>query len=140
MSQSFAKLFSSILDSTIWAEPMSTRIVWMTMLAMTDSAGCVYASVPGLAKRALVERADVERALACFFAPDADSRSTEYEGRRIEKIDGGWRLLNYMKYSQKQNGFDRNKYQREQMAKKRAQQKKDDAERAKKQNAIHGLS
>lgn len=33
-----------------------------------------------------------------FLSPDKWSRTTDNEGRRIEPIDGGWRLLNHAKY------------------------------------------
>lgn len=68
------------------------------MLAMADKNGRVWASVPGLANRARVPLADAEIALAAFLAPDAYSRTPDNEGRRIEPIDGGWRLLNHEKY------------------------------------------
>lgn len=94
----FTKLHSSILDSTVWDLPIATRIVWITMLAMADRDGWIAASVPGLAKRAGVTRDECEAALSAFLGPDPDSRSQEYEGRRIAKVDGGWSLLNYAKY------------------------------------------
>jgi hypothetical protein len=37
-------------------------------------------------------------AITTFLSPDPDSRTPEHEGRRIEVIDGGWRLLNHEKY------------------------------------------
>lgn len=95
---SYTKLFSSILHSTVWAEPHPTRIVWITMLAMADQYGVVSASVPGLARAACVTREEAEAALATFTLPDPDSRSQEHEGRRIAAVDGGWRLLNHDKY------------------------------------------
>jgi hypothetical protein len=98
MSDSYTKLFSSITASTIWMEPAGTRLTWITMLAMTDKHGCVYSSVPGLADRAKVSRQEVDIALACFLAPDPDSRTKDMEGRRVEEIDGGWRLLNHAKF------------------------------------------
>jgi hypothetical protein len=94
----YTKLFGSILDSSVWLESGPTRLTWITMLAMADRDGVVEASVPGLAKRAGVERNECERALSLFLAPDPDSRSPEHEGRRITAVDGGWRLLNYDKY------------------------------------------
>ncbi len=97
----YVKLFGSILDSTVWDTPPPIKVVWITMLAMADRDGIVEASVPGLAKRAGVERGECERALALFSAPDPDSRSRDFEGRRIEAIDGGWRLLNYDKYRER---------------------------------------
>lgn len=94
----YVKLFSSLLDSTVWDTSPETRIVWIAMLAMADRDGNVSASVPGLAKRAGVERGACERALALFMAPDPDSRTKDFEGRRIREIDGGWLILNYEKY------------------------------------------
>ena len=93
----FTKLFSQILDSTIWDEPWNVKGVWITMLAMADHQGRVMASIPGLARRATVSLLECEAALQVFLSPDSYSRSSEFEGRRIEVIDGGWRLLNYLK-------------------------------------------
>ena len=94
----FTKLFSSITESTVWCEPDRVRLVWITMLAMADSRGRVWASVPGLANRARVPIDDAKAALDRFLSPDEYSRTPENDGRRIEAIDGGWRLLNHEKY------------------------------------------
>lgn len=104
---SYTKLFSSILDSTVWQLPLATKVVWITMLAMRDRDGVVEASVPGLAIRAGVDRSECERALAILMAPDPDSRTTEAEGRRIEKVPGGWRLINHDLYAAKLSDEDR---------------------------------
>jgi hypothetical protein len=94
----YVKIFETILDSSIWSESISTRVVWITMLAMADAEGFVCASVSGLARRANVTREQCEEALAAFLAPDPDSKSTEFDGRRIEVVDGGWVILNHGKY------------------------------------------
>lgn len=94
----YAKLFSSIVHSTVWGEPLATRVVWVTMMAIADRDGIVEAAVPGLARAANVSIAEVEAAIACFIAADPHSRTPDNEGRRIEKVDGGWRLLNWDKY------------------------------------------
>jgi hypothetical protein len=94
----FVKLYGSILDSTIWLEPLPTKVVWITMLAMADADGCVVSSIPSLAKRAGVAREDCLTALATLAAPDPDSKTSDHEGRRIERVDGGWLILNHRKY------------------------------------------
>jgi len=98
MSMTFTKLFASITESTIWVAPDTQRLTWITMLAMADQAGRVWASIPGLANRARVSVEAAEEALKAFMAPDIYSRTKEFDGRRIEEIDGGWRLLNHAKY------------------------------------------
>jgi len=102
-SLSFTKLFSSITDSSIWQESSDSRVVWVTLLAMADPLGRVHASISGLARRSNVSREATEQALAVFLSPDPDSRTSDHEGRRIEAIEGGWRLLNYKVYREKQD-------------------------------------
>lgn len=94
----YVKLFGTILGSSVWSENATTRIVWITMLAMADAEGIVRASQSGLARFANVTQAQCDAALSVFLAPDKESRTEEHEGRRIEKVDGGWLLLNYKKY------------------------------------------
>lgn len=98
MAETFTKLAGSILASTVWQEPNATRITWIALLAMSDRNGIVAASVPGLAHMARVTLQECEQALATFLAPDPYSRTPEHEGRRIEKVVGGWRLLNHELY------------------------------------------
>jgi hypothetical protein len=94
----YAKLFSSILTSTIWGETHTTVRVWIAMLASADADGVVEGSVPGFARVACVTREEMQEALAVLHAPDPDSRTQDHEGRRIETIEGGWLILNYAKY------------------------------------------
>jgi len=124
VSESYAKLFNTITTSTIWSEPMATRVVWVTMLAMADRHGEVQASVPGLARVANVPMDDCLAALATFLAPDQYSRTPDNEGRRIEVVEGGWRLLNHAKYRAKRDAEDRKERQAQWIADKRARSSK----------------
>ena len=109
----FTKLFSSITASTVWCRPSDTRVVWITMLAMADKRGRVWASIPGLAKEALVSVEACRTAISEFLAPDPDSRTKVAEGRRIEPIDGGWRLINHAKYRAIRDEEERRAYKAE---------------------------
>ena len=95
---SYTKLFSSIVTSTIWTEDATTCKVWVTMLAIADKHGEVHASIPGLAQIAGLPVTAVIQSVEKFLSPDRYSRTPDDEGRRIEKIDGGWMLLNHAKY------------------------------------------
>lgn len=95
---SYTKLFNSIVTSTIWTEDDKTRILWITMLAMSDQHGEVHASIPGLARIAGISTESAEIAIEKFMSPDPYSRTPDNEGRRITKIDGGWEILNHRKY------------------------------------------
>lgn len=116
MSTTYTKLFQSILDSTVWRESLPTKIVWITLLAMTDKRGHVWASVPGLAIRAGVSIEECEEALTKFKSPDPYSRTKEHDGRRIADIDGGWALLNHGKYRAMMSADERREYKRQKQA------------------------
>jgi hypothetical protein len=116
----FTKLFSSITESTIWCEDDRTRIVWITMLAMANKNGFVFGSAPGLANRARVPVQAVRVALAKFQQPDPDSRTKDFEGRRIAEIDGGWKLLTYDKHRSIRDEEERKEYMKNLMRQKRA--------------------
>ena len=98
----YVKLFGSILASTIWREPPTTRVLWITMLAMADRDGFVEASVPGLADMARLSDDECRRSLAVLSSPDPDSRTKEHEGRRVQETPGGWLILNYETYRDRQ--------------------------------------
>ncbi len=120
MSITFTKLFSSITASTVWCTDPETKVVWITLLAMADKNGRIWGSVPGIAGIARVPVESCRRALDRFLGPDLDSRTKEHEGRRIEAIDGGWKLLNYAKYRALRDEEERKEYKREWVANKRS--------------------
>ena len=111
----FTKLFSDIVTSSLWSEDDKTRLLFVTMLAICDQHGEVYAALPGLARVANMDLPACEAAVAKLESPDPYSRTKEHEGRRIEKIDGGWRILNYRKHRMRGAGEDRKEYKREYM-------------------------
>lgn len=97
----YNKIFTKILDSSIWSESVTTRIVWVTFLAAMDEDGFVqFAGVDNVAARARVSRKHAEAAIAILEAPDADSADPDNDGRRIERVQGGWLVLNSEKYRQ----------------------------------------
>ena len=79
----YTKLFKSIITSTIWREDNATRILWITMLALSDADGCVEGSIVGLAHFAGIPLAECEESLKTLLAPDKYSRTTDNEGRRM---------------------------------------------------------
>lgn len=125
----YTKLFQDIVTSTIWGEDDTTRIVWITMLALKDRNHFVSASLPGLARQANVKLEDCARAVKKLESKDEFSRSKEHEGRRIKAADGGWVILNGEKYRQKMSADDRREYQRGKQAEYRLKKKGTERER-----------
>jgi hypothetical protein len=102
----YTKLFSSIVTSTVWCEDHATLRVWIAMLAVADATGRVEGSVPGFASLARVTLDEMRHAIEVLSSPDRDSRTPDHEGRRIESVDGGWIVLNYLKYRDTPQGKD----------------------------------
>jgi hypothetical protein len=95
----YNKLFTKILDSSVWLAPDSHRLVWVTFLAAMDEDGNVmFASAANVAARARVTREQADAAISSFESPDLDSGDPDNEGRRIERFPGGWHILNAHKY------------------------------------------
>ncbi len=97
----YNKLFTKILDSSIWLEPTSTRIVWVTFLAVMDEHGFAqFATVGNVANRARVTLEEAQTAVATLEAPDKASSDKDHKGRRLERVPGGWIVLNAEKHRQ----------------------------------------
>lgn len=73
-------------------------VLWIAMLALKDKDHVVRASVPGLAARAKISPALCDQYLERLMGPDKYSQSQAFEGRRIEAVEGGWRILNGQYY------------------------------------------
>jgi hypothetical protein len=115
----YVKLYSSILDSSVWACDVGTRIVWVALLAMADQDGFVRASPSGLARRANVNPEECLRACAILEAPDPESTNPDNDGRRVEHIESGWQILNYALYRSLQDPDVRRQQTKERVRKHR---------------------
>jgi len=63
--------------------------------------GLVEASAIGIIHQALVEQELGLDALEQMGAPEPESRSQEFDGRRLVRINGGYLVLNYARYREK---------------------------------------
>ena len=69
------------------------------MIAAMDEQGFVtMACIANLAKRANVTMQEAEEAVVVLESPDTKQPDQENEGRRIERVHGGWMVLNSEKY------------------------------------------
>jgi len=63
--------------------------------------GFVQAAGPGIVRMAMCSHDEGIAALEKLGFPDEESRSSDFEGRRLIRVDGGYIVLNYMKYRDK---------------------------------------
>ena len=119
----FVKIDCGILDSTLWID-RDAREVFLTTLLMaeprefTDAVhqismdntsptgwfappgwyGFVNSSAVGIVRRAGTRVEDGIDAMRRLGAPDLLSRTADFDGRRLIRINGGFVVLNYMKF------------------------------------------
>jgi hypothetical protein len=135
----FVKLDCGILTSTLWMDRIA-REVFITALLMAEPAefdepieeiatrsldhtgwvappgwyGFVPAASVGIIRHASIDLEPGMEALVRLASPDENSRSHEHEGRRMIRIDGGFLILNYMKYRDRDyTGAERQRRYRE---------------------------
>jgi hypothetical protein len=119
----FVKLDTGILDSTLWLE-RDQREVFLTALLMAEPFevkdpmpqlevrslettgwevpagwyGMVHAAGVGIIRRAGIDEEPGLRALELLGSPEVLSRSQDFDGRRLVRVDGGYIALNFFKY------------------------------------------
>ena len=138
---SYVKLDSGILSSSLWVE-RNQRDIFITALLMAlpyhvkvpmpgikvrslepsgfvvppGDYGFVSAAGPGICRMALVTDEEGLIALEKLSQPDLDSRTPDHDGRRLVRVSGGYIVLNYMIYREKDyTGAERAKRYRERM-------------------------
>lgn len=119
----FVKLDTGILTSTIWVE-RECRELFITALLMAQPKeflhpvetikirsterdeftlpagwyGFVPAASMGIARMAMVDFDVALDALERLAGPDPNSRTPDHDGRRMVRVNGGFVILNFMKY------------------------------------------
>ena len=94
----FTKLDSGILQSSIMFEDSDTFKIWIALLASCDKDGLARVSAVFLQSICHIEMDVVLGSLERLSSPDPLSRSQNNNGRRIERVDGGYRIINHGKY------------------------------------------
>lgn len=119
----FVKLDCGILDSTLWVDLSACRVFQTALLmaephelreptpqlevrtlARTDFLvpaawyGFVRAAGVGIVRRALLDEEEGLQALERLGAPEPGSRNAAHNGRRLVRVDGGYIVLNFQVY------------------------------------------
>jgi hypothetical protein len=119
----YVKLDTGLLDSSLWLAPDQTRLFLAALLMAQPQEfhqplavlpvgsteptgellepgwyGFVPAAGPALVARTMLPLAAGMAALTALCSPDPDSRTPTNQGRRLARIDGGFVVLNYMAY------------------------------------------
>jgi hypothetical protein len=120
----WAPLWSKIVDSSLWAEPDVVVKVFLTLLAKKDSDHVVRANAYEISLWARKTEAEVLEALQKLSSPDTRRIEPQpFDGKRIQKVDDGWLVLNGERYREMITKQARKAYKRDWAAKKREKTK-----------------
>jgi hypothetical protein len=122
----FVKLFTQILDSSI-ADNRRLRHFFTDLLLCADPQGYVMMTDSAISRRIGATIDEVEWGLGELSRPDARSKTPDYEGRRIEKLEGtgyGWRIVNFESYKALKSADDLREKTKERVRKCRENKKK----------------
>lgn len=94
----FTKLDSGIVQSSIMLEDSDTFKAWIIFLASCDSDGIARVSPVYISSICHFTIEKTMQIIKKLESPDELSRSINNEGKRIERVDGGYKIINYLKY------------------------------------------
>lgn len=95
----WAPLWSGIVDSSLWDEEDAVIKVFMTMLATKDSDHVCRLTAYNLHKKTGKSETEILEILKILASPDTRRKEKqEFDGRRIKAVEDGWLILNGEKY------------------------------------------
>lgn len=98
----WAPIWSASPDSSLWDESDVVFKVFWTMMAIKDADHVVRFSAYQIGRKARKTEHETLEALRVLSEPDTKRlEPQEYDGRRIEKVEDGWLILNGQKYRDK---------------------------------------
>lgn len=113
--QSWVKLHCCFNQSSISRCSYPTRLVWVSLLSICRMDAIVAISDDRVAATCNVTEEEAAEAIKTLSSPDPHSKDPEFEGRRIEKCVGGYRILNYFKYRDIRSPAKKSAYMRDYM-------------------------
>ena len=118
-------LFSKVVDSSVWDEPDFVCKIFITMLAKKDADQVVRGTAYMIGRWARKTEKEVLEALRVLSSPDKKRLEPQpHEGRRIEKVEGGWLILNGQTYEELMRSLNRREYKTTKEREYRAAKKK----------------
>ena len=117
----YTPIFSKIVDSSLWCEPDNVVKIFLTMLAKKDADNVVRGSAFNISQWAKKTEQEVLEALMVLSAPDTRRIEPQpFEGRRIERVEEGWMILNGKFYQDLMRSVNRREYKARHEAERRA--------------------
>jgi hypothetical protein len=129
----FFPLDRDLLTSSTWAQgsPEAVKVWLYLLLAANPRTGIVEDADPSVALRCGLSLEVTTKALDWLAAPDPNSRTKDFEGRRIKRLSGGgFEILNYLRRRDKDYSTPRWRKWKERQQEAQAEARKAEAKKA----------
>lgn len=97
----YGKIFSSMYDGTLRVN-WQALVTFQQLIVLCDSDGVIDMTPEAISGRTGIPLDIIREGIEKLEAPDPYSRTPDFEGRRLERLDEhrpwGWRIVNYLKY------------------------------------------
>jgi hypothetical protein len=95
----YTSIFNRIMDSSVWSEEPHVVKTWLTLLFKKNEHQQIFGTAYNISRWAVLDEKDVIEALKVLSSPDTRRLEPQpHEGRRIQKIEGGWFIINGENY------------------------------------------
>ena len=121
----YGKLFATMYEGSLYGQ-WQALVTLQQMIVLCDMDGTLDMTPQALAARTSIPLEIIQQGITLLEQPDAYSRSSADEGRRIVRIDStrpwGWRIVNYGYYRNLASAEEKRRKDRERIAEKRMSQ------------------
>ena len=102
-------------------EKLHIRWVFIMFISQKDDTGFISGTRRTMARNFNISIEEFDDAIKVLSSPDPESRTKEFNGKRIDVVEGGWILLNHEKYRthEQKKTEKRREYMKEYMRNKR---------------------
>lgn len=124
----YGKIFAQIYDGSLVAN-WKALVTFQQFIVLASPDGIVDMTPHAMSARTGIPFDIISEGIAALEQPDQYSRSPECDGRRIQRLDDhrvwGWRIVNHDKYMRTRDFAAKREYDRNRIAKLRANDKDD---------------
>ncbi len=112
MNVYYAPVFAKIVDSSLWCEDDYVIKIFITMLVKKDRDNVCRGSAFNIAQWSRKREEEVIKALKILSSPDKRRLERQaFDGRRIQRMEDGWLILNAAFYQEEMRKANRRSYQ-----------------------------
>jgi len=99
----YGKIWKSMFEGSLYDAGWEAIFTFMILITFANKEGEVNITISALSGKTNVPQKILKKGIEVLSAPDEETRTPAFDGRRIIPIDSdrswGWKIVNYEKYA-----------------------------------------